>query len=105
MRPGDDARASKSGAVGAFLQNRAGFKGSSKPNSNGPGRLRDEVRIKEQMAENAALIDDFRQGRLMLTKPTVLFSDRLTIDLGNLTLNLDLLRAPPTRVGHTGPCP
>jgi glyoxylase-like metal-dependent hydrolase (beta-lactamase superfamily II) len=76
-------------AMGAFLQSRAGWQteleGQIKTAAAGS---RDQARIREQMAENAALIGDFRQRRFVLTRPTVLFTDRLTLDLGDLTLNL-----------------
>jgi len=78
-----------SAAMEAFLRIRAGYQteleGELKKAAAGS---RDEPRIRERMAENAALMDDFRQGRFVPTKPTILFSDRLTIDLGDMTLNL-----------------
>ena len=76
-------------AVETFLQSRAGFQKELEAELKAatPGS-RDEIRVREQMARNAVLMDDFRQGRFVLTKPTVSFSDRLTLDLGDLTLNL-----------------
>jgi glyoxylase-like metal-dependent hydrolase (beta-lactamase superfamily II) len=77
------------GAVEVFLRSRAGYQ-SALENELKTATVgsRDETRIREQLARNGALIDDFRQGRFILTRPTVLFSDRLTLDLGDLTLNL-----------------
>ena len=76
-------------AVAAFLQSRAEYQAELETElKTVAAGSRDEIRIREQLAENAALVDDLRQGRLVLTKPTVLFSDRLTIDLSDLTLNL-----------------
>jgi cyclase len=73
----------------AFIRSRADYltalQGELKTAVSGS---RDEGRIREQLAESAALMDDFQKGRLVLTPPTILFNDRLTIDLGDLTLNL-----------------
>jgi glyoxylase-like metal-dependent hydrolase (beta-lactamase superfamily II) len=76
-------------AVEAFLRSRAGYQSALENElKTATVASRDETRIREQLARNGALIDDFRQGRFILTRPTVLFSDRLTLDLGDLTLNL-----------------
>jgi glyoxylase-like metal-dependent hydrolase (beta-lactamase superfamily II) len=76
-------------AVEAFLRSRAGYQSALENElKTATFASRDETRIREQLARNGALIDDFRQGRFILTRPTVLFSDRLTLDLGDLTLNL-----------------
>ena len=76
-------------AIDALLQSRAGYLRQLEAElKTAAAGSRDEIRIREQMAENAALQDDLRQGRLVLTKPTVLFNDRLMFDLGDLTLNL-----------------
>ncbi len=76
-------------AVAAFLQSREAYQKELEIElKTAAAGSRDEIRIREQTAENAALMDDFRKGRLILTKPTVLFHDRLTIDLGDLTLDL-----------------
>ena len=48
----------------------------------------DEARAREQMAENDALMDDFRNGRFSLSLPGLTFNDRLTLRLDDLTLNL-----------------
>jgi glyoxylase-like metal-dependent hydrolase (beta-lactamase superfamily II) len=76
-------------AVAAFLQSRAEYQRELETElKTAAAGSRVEIRIREQLAENAALTDDFQQGRLVLTKPTVLFSDTLTLDLGEMTLNL-----------------
>jgi len=76
-------------AIEAFLKSRTGYQGELEAElKTVTAGSRDESRVREQLAENAALIDDFRQGRFVLSKPTVLFSYRLTLDLGDLTLNL-----------------
>ncbi|MDH4196678.1 MAG: MBL fold metallo-hydrolase [Candidatus Aminicenantes bacterium] len=76
-------------AVDAFLESRAGYQKELEAElKTAAAGTRDERRVREQLPRNAALMDDFRQGRFVLTKPTVMFSDRLTIDLGDLTLNL-----------------
>jgi len=76
-------------AVEAFLRSRAEYQEELEAElKTAAAGSRDEIRIREQLAENAALADDLRQGRFVLTRPTVFFSDRLTIDLGDLTLNL-----------------
>ncbi len=76
-------------AVEAFLQSRAEYQAELEAElKKVAAGSRDEIRVREQLAENAALVGDLRQGRFVLTRPTVSFSDRLTIDLGDLTLNL-----------------
>jgi glyoxylase-like metal-dependent hydrolase (beta-lactamase superfamily II) len=76
-------------AVAAFLKSRAEYQAELEAGLKMAATgSRDEIRVREQLAENAALVDDLRQGRLVLTRPTVTLSDRLTIDLGDLTLNL-----------------
>jgi glyoxylase-like metal-dependent hydrolase (beta-lactamase superfamily II) len=76
-------------AVEAFLQSRAGYQRQLEDELKAAAAgSREEIRLREQLARNRTLMDDFRQGRFVLTKPTILFSDRLTLDLGDLTLNL-----------------
>jgi len=76
-------------AVEAFLRSRAEYRAELEAElKTAAAGSRDEIRIREQLAENAALVDDLRQGRLVLTTPTVLFGDRLALDLGDMTLNL-----------------
>ena len=76
-------------ALGGFLQNRERYQSQLQNELKmAAAGSRDETRIREQLAENSALLDDFRQGRLILTFPTILFNDRMSLDLGDLTLDL-----------------
>jgi glyoxylase-like metal-dependent hydrolase (beta-lactamase superfamily II) len=76
-------------ALAAFVQARDGYKSQLETDlKTAPAGSRDEARIREELADENALASDFRNGRFVLTRPTVTFTDRMTLDLGDLTLNL-----------------
>jgi glyoxylase-like metal-dependent hydrolase (beta-lactamase superfamily II) len=73
----------------AFIRGRDGYKSQLETAlKTAAAGSRDEARIREDLAEENALASDFRNGRFVLTRPTVTFTDRMTLDLGDLTLNL-----------------
>jgi glyoxylase-like metal-dependent hydrolase (beta-lactamase superfamily II)/ketosteroid isomerase-like protein len=75
--------------IDAFLRTRSEWKTEleARLKKEAAGSL-DEARAREQMAENDALMDDFRNGRFSLSLPGLTFNDRLTLRLDDLTLNL-----------------
>jgi len=76
-------------ALAAFIQARDGYKSQLETDlKTAAAGSRDEARIREELAEENALASDFRNGRFVLMRPTVTFTDRMTLDLGDLTLNL-----------------
>ncbi len=76
-------------ALAAFLRRRAEYQAELEAElKKAEAGSRDEIRVREQISENTALMDDFRLGRFVLTRPTVLFDDQLTLELGNMTLCL-----------------
>ncbi|MBK9967182.1 MAG: MBL fold metallo-hydrolase [Holophagales bacterium] len=76
-------------ALQAFLQSRAGYQAGLEEDLKkaAPGS-KEEARLREQKVENGILVDDVRSGRFVPTRPRILFNDRMTLDLGDLTLNL-----------------
>jgi len=52
-----------------------------------PGSAEAE-RLRRSLSANAALIEEFRSGAMVCTPPTVLFQDRMRLDLDDLTLEL-----------------
>jgi glyoxylase-like metal-dependent hydrolase (beta-lactamase superfamily II) len=76
-------------AIDAFLESRAQWRTMLEAQlKTAVAGSRDEARIHEEMAENDALADDLRSGRFTPTPPGVLFNDRLTLDLGDLSADL-----------------
>jgi len=76
-------------AINAFLRNYSQYQAGLQAELNAAADgSPDSVRIQEEMAQNDALMADFRQGRLVLTRPTILFNDRLSLDMGDLNVNL-----------------
>lgn len=76
-------------ALQAFLQSRAGYQAGLEEDLKKVARgSKEEARLREQKVENGILIEDFRSGRFVPTAPRILFNDRMTLELGDLTLNL-----------------
>lgn len=76
-------------AIAAFVRNRITWRTREENRLQSlPADSPDVVRTRVELANDTAMVDDFRQGRFQLVLPTVSFTDRLTFDLGDLTLNL-----------------
>lgn len=76
-------------AIAAFVRNRIAWRTREENRLQSlPADSPDVVRTRAALANDAAMVDDFRHERFRLTLPTITFTDRLTYDLGDLTLNL-----------------
>ncbi len=76
-------------AIEAFFGRRAGLRAGweAQVRAAGPDSP-DGANARELLAEEAAMEADFRGGRFVLTPPAIAFDDRMSIDLGDLTLDL-----------------
>jgi ankyrin repeat protein/glyoxylase-like metal-dependent hydrolase (beta-lactamase superfamily II) len=76
-------------AIEAFLRARGGYQARLQADlKKAAAGSREAAGIQEQLDENAALMADYRQGRFILTLPTLTFEDRMPLDLGDLKANL-----------------
>jgi glyoxylase-like metal-dependent hydrolase (beta-lactamase superfamily II)/Tol biopolymer transport system component len=76
-------------AIAAFVRNRVSWRTREENRLQSlPADSPERARIRAALAHDAIMTDDFRQGRFQLILPTITFSDRLTLDLGDLTLKL-----------------
>ena len=75
-------------AIRAFLQGRERYRAGLEAELKTAAGTKDEARLREQIAEEQAIAKEYRSDRFLLTLPTIVFTDRMTIELGDLTLNL-----------------
>ncbi len=90
-------------AIAAFVRNRVNWRTREENRLFFSAGLAGRRPTRAALANDTAMVDDFRQvAASKLTLPTVTFSDRLTLHLDDLTLNLAYY-GQAHRTGHSRP--